>query len=281
VVNSGSSSVSVFLNTTIPGDTTPSFSTKTDFGTGAYPYSVSIGDLNGNGMPDLAVANYSSNAVSILLNTTAPGAVTPSFSTKTDFSVGDNSYSLAIGDVSGDGKLDLAVAKYNSASVSILFNTTTPGAATPTFSTVVDFTTGMNPISIAIDDLNGDGKKDLAVADYNFRYVSILLNEAVLPPVGVESQFQTVPITFGLSQNYPNPFNPTTRLSFTLATTEYAKLIVYNLLGQQVKTLFDGIAEREKEYTFDFDASHLASGIYFYKMQTPTRTEVRKMLLMK
>lgn len=90
-----------------------------------------------------------------------------------------------------------------------------------------------------------------------------------------------IPLKVGLAQNYPNPFNPCTRISFKLANKEYAKLVVYKLLGRQVKTLFDGLAERQKECTFDFDASRLASGVYFYKMQTPTRTEVRKMMLMK
>ena len=80
-----------------------------------------------------------------------------------------------------------------------------------------------------------------------------------------------------LSQNYPNPFNPTTNISFALANTEYAKIIVYNMLGQQVSVLFDGIAEGEKDYHITFDASNLTSGIYFYKMQTMSSVEVRKM----
>jgi len=84
-----------------------------------------------------------------------------------------------------------------------------------------------------------------------------------------------------LSQNYPNPFNPSTKISFALANTEYARLMVYNLLGQRVETLFDGIADGQKEYIVTFDASQLAGGIYFYKIQTATRTDVRRMMLVK
>jgi hypothetical protein len=61
------------------------FATNVDFPTGPGPYSVSIGDFNGDGKPDLAVANNYSSDVSILLNTTATGATTPTFATKGDF----------------------------------------------------------------------------------------------------------------------------------------------------------------------------------------------------
>ena len=84
-----------------------------------------------------------------------------------------------------------------------------------------------------------------------------------------------------MAQNYPNPFNPSTKISFSVAKTEYSKLSVYNLLGQQVTVLFDGLAQAQKEYIVKFDGSQFASGVYFYKMQTATRTDVRRMLLVK
>ncbi|HCV32602.1 MAG TPA: hypothetical protein DGO89_22075 [Microcoleaceae bacterium UBA9251] len=115
------------------------FAPKVDFTTGSGPRSVSIGDINGDGKPDLAVANYSSNTASILLNTTAPGATTPTFDTNVDFTTGANPISVSIGDINGDGKPDLAVANQFSNTTSILFNTTTTGATTPTFTTKVDF----------------------------------------------------------------------------------------------------------------------------------------------
>ena len=90
-----------------------------------------------------------------------------------------------------------------------------------------------------------------------------------------------VPKVFTLNQNYPNPFNPSTKISFSVAQTEYTKLSVYNLLGKQVAVLFDGLAEGNKEFIVTFDGSLFASGVYFYKMQTPTRTDVRRMILMK
>jgi hypothetical protein len=97
----------------------------------------------------------------------------------------------------------------------------------------------------------------------------------------VEEKTPDIASEYHLAQNYPNPFNPSTNISFSVAKTEYSKLSVYNLLGKQVAVLFDGIAEGQKENIVTFDASQFASGVYFYKLQTATWTDVRKMLLMK
>jgi len=144
------------------------------------PFSVSIGDLNGDGKPDLATANNGSNTASILLNTTATRATTPTFATKVDFTTGTGSgpRSVSIGDINGDGKLDLATANGNNRTASILLNTTATGATTPTFATKVDFTTGSTPRSVSIGDINGDGKPDLATANNSSSTASIFLNTA-------------------------------------------------------------------------------------------------------
>ena len=73
--------MSVLLNTTAPGATTPTFAAHATFARRDAPLSVAIGDLNGDGKPDLAVASYGSAIVSVLLNTTATGSTTPTFST--------------------------------------------------------------------------------------------------------------------------------------------------------------------------------------------------------
>jgi hypothetical protein len=100
-------------------------------------------------------------------------------------------------------------------------------------------------------------------------------------PTAIKAATPVVASEYRLAQNYPNPFNPSTKITFRLAKTEHARVLVYNLYGQQVKTLFDGRADGQKEYVVTFDASQFASGIYFYKMQTPTQTDIKKMILMK
>ena len=95
----------VFLiASTINSQTPITFNSKTDFATGSDPISVSIGDLNGDGKPDLVVANFDSNSVSVFFNTTTTGSSTPSFSSKTDFTTGSEPSSVSIEDLNGDGK---------------------------------------------------------------------------------------------------------------------------------------------------------------------------------
>jgi hypothetical protein len=175
VENFNSNTVSVLLNTTDPGPATPGFAVKQDVQTGSNPRSVSVGDFNRDGKLDLVVANSVSNTVSVLLNTTAPGSATSTFAPKQDFATGTGPVFVTVADLNRDGKLDIAVANINSNTVSVLLNATAPGAATPSFAAKQDFPTGDNPLSVAIGDLNGDGKLDLVVANL-IATVSVLLN---------------------------------------------------------------------------------------------------------
>jgi hypothetical protein len=163
VANSSSTSVSIFLNTST---STISFATKVDYTTGDSPYSVAIGDLNNDGLQDLAVANTGSASVSTFLN-----SGNGTFATKVDYTTGNSPFDVAIGDLNNDGLPDLAIANYNSASVSTLLNN-----GNGTFATKVDYTTWGNPVSIAIGDLNNDGYADLATANYTDDSVSTFLN---------------------------------------------------------------------------------------------------------
>ncbi|MEG4208367.1 FG-GAP-like repeat-containing protein, partial [Microcoleus sp. Pol7_A1] len=171
-----SNTASILLNTTATGATTPTFATQVDFPTANNPFDVSIGDINGDDLPDLAVANINGDSASILLNTTATGATTPTFAPQISFSSGDGAFRVSIGDINGDSLPDLAVANRVSGNASILLNTTVPFATTPTFATKVDFATGTDPNSVSIGDINGDGKPDLAVANGASNTLSILLN---------------------------------------------------------------------------------------------------------
>ncbi len=127
---------------------------------------MTVGDFNGDGKSDLAVANFGIGSnVSVLL-----GTGTGSFGTATNFSVGNSPISVTVGDFNGDGKSDLAVANYSSNNVSVRL-----GTGTGSFGTATNFSVGSGPFSVTVGDFNGDGKSDLAVANRNSNNVSVLL----------------------------------------------------------------------------------------------------------
>src|SRR5207237_342475 len=158
--------------------------------TGSHPISVAVVDINGDGNRDLVVANYGSNSVSVLLNRTAPGTTTLTFTTQQTFATGSLlPRSVAAADVNGDGNPDLVVANYangdgkaqlivansGSNSVSVLSNFTVPGATAPAFFQQT-FATGSVPVAVVAADINGDGLPDLLVANKSGYSVSVLLN---------------------------------------------------------------------------------------------------------
>jgi hypothetical protein len=89
------------------------------------------------------------------------------------------------------------------------------------------------------------------------------------------------PASFKLYQNYPNPFNPTTNIQFDLVRDAQVTLKVYNVLGENVATLFDGKWLSAGTKTASFGAAHLASGVYVYRLEVNGHAESLKMVLMK
>lgn len=88
------------------------------------------------------------------------------------------------------------------------------------------------------------------------------------------------PLKFYLSQNYPNPFNPATKINYGITKLSIVKIVVYDVLGNEVAILVNEY-QKPGNYFVDFNASHLSSGIYLYKLQTENIVETKKMLLIK
>ncbi len=99
---------------------------------------------------------------------------------------------------------------------------------------------------------------------------------------GVEDEIvgDELPSEFQLSQNYPNPFNPTTNIEFALPQTAQVRLAVYDLLGRRVALLVDG-SLTAGQHRVSFEASNLPSGMYLYRLSTPTGAVTKKMVLLK
>ncbi len=152
--------VSVLLGN---GDGT--FGPETRFGTGRNPYAVAVGDFNGDGNYDIAVANYFSGNVSVLL-----GKGDGTFQASTEYDVGTLPRALAVGDFNGDGVADLAVANYLDGTVSILM-----GKGDGSFAPAHTVPVGGSPAAVTVADFNGDGLGDLAVTDDEGAVVNVLL----------------------------------------------------------------------------------------------------------
>jgi hypothetical protein len=89
-----------------------------------------------------------------------------------------------------------------------------------------------------------------------------------------------IPKTFNLSQNYPNPFNPETMISYQIPVTGYVTLKIYNVLGKEIATLVNE-TKQPGNYAVRFNGKDLASGIYFYQLQSGTFSHIKKLVLMK
>ena len=88
------------------------------------------------------------------------------------------------------------------------------------------------------------------------------------------------PEAFLLNQNYPNPFNPSTTISYSLSKASYVKLRIFNILGKELTTLADGF-QSAGNHSAHFLASDMASGVYFYRLETEGYTAMKQMLLIK
>ena len=131
----------------------------------------------------------------------------------------------------------------------------------PKFYSFSDKPTGTGKISYRLKQIDNDGM---------FEYSPT-----------VEVLVDNLPNGFVLEQNYPNPFNPETSIRFALREDTKATLKVYNSLGSEIATLFDGTAEAGRYYDVKFGSGELASGFYIYKLVAGEYVSVKKMLLMK
>ena len=97
---------------------------------------------------------------------------------------------------------------------------------------------------------------------------------------GITGNTNEIPGEFKLYNNYPNPFNPSTKIKFDIPQVTNAKLVVYDVVGREVSSIFEGSLKAGR-YTVNFDASNLPSGVYFYRLTTDSFTDTKKMLLIK
>ncbi len=176
VVLNAANAVSVLLNKMTPGATSVEFSAPQSFSVATGPSSFTLADINSDNKPDIIITNLLNNTVSVLLNSTPAGNTSVSLSTEQTFNVGTNPESVVTGDINNDGKPDLFVANEYDNSVSVLMNKTTPGSTSVSFTSQQVYDVNIQPVSLTMSDVNGDGKTDLLVSNMGSNMVSVLLN---------------------------------------------------------------------------------------------------------
>ena len=136
---------------------------------------------------------------------------------------------------------------------------------------VADYkTTGTSTILVVVepnDELLFTTNKSFEIADI------IVANSS-------EEIVVTTVSEFGLSTAYPNPFNPTTTVSLTVPSADHVSVKVYNLMGQVVGVLADGMMEANV-HSFTWDASNMSSGVYLIKAESSSSVDIQKVLLVK
>ena len=139
---------------------------------------------------------------------------------------------------------------------------------------LLDLMNGADTVTIkhSVLALDATGLKTLSMDEFTLTLIKNIT-------VGVESD--VIPAKFFVDQNYPNPFNPTTTIKFGLPSQSVVDLRIYDILGREVTTLVKNQALKAGTYSYNFDASNLASGTYIYRLTTGNNVVTKKMLLLK
>lgn len=185
---------------------------------GPSPFSIANGDLNGDGKPDLAIANIGHNTVTVML---ANGA--GSFAPSVSFAVGSQPRSVTLGDLNDDQKLDLVTANFNGGTISVLLGNGLGGFGPANHISVP----GSSPEYASIADFNNDAIPDLVVAYANASSVSILLGNGA----GGFGSATNFPVPSGAQQVVVNDFNRDGRADLAVATISGVAVLLRNAAG--------------------------------------------------
>lgn len=197
----------------------------------------------------------------------------------------------AVLDTTGsDLKYDITVAGLSSSLIAVHFHDGPAGVNGPVVEPLNFTSTGVSGIWSSVPDtliptlLTAGIYSNFHTTDHpagEIRGQLLLDNGSLLTVTAVDQPVNETPSRFQLSQNYPNPFNPTTIIAYSVPEKANVRLDVYNILGQKVATLVDGI-QNPGAYRVDFNGARLASGVYFYRLSAGSNTFLtRKMILLK
>jgi hypothetical protein len=176
-VNYFDNTVSVLVNQGNDNNGNPIFQNTSTPAVGGGPNAIAVGDLNGDGIPDIVTANYGAGTISVLLGKGNDANGNPTYQTAATFTTLPNPWYVILADVNGDGKPDIIVSNPYSSDFSVFINTTATGASTPTFAARKDYgLSDQGAYYVTAGDFNGDGHIDIATADNYANRIAVYLN---------------------------------------------------------------------------------------------------------
>jgi len=258
-------------------------------------------DINGDGTKEIVAAEWVVNSP----DTTAVYVYKQQGDTLAAFKIASfrdlGGYRLnasGFGDVDNNGKMDMifgsrydANQKVNNPIFRLEYqggDITSPTSYTKSMIDSLYLGTGDDIDMIAVANLDGDPADEVIYSSgytrgqANDSTMDIVILDTHYTPLDVKADHNNIPDNYYMSQNFPNPFNPTTSIKFGIPKESNVDLVIYNVLGEKVRTLISNGFMRAGTYTMDFNAAGLASGTYIYKLTTNNGYSVsKKMVLLK
>ncbi len=181
------------------------------------------------------------------------------------------------------GANNLFKVAYTQDSAAGIFGYYTGGNSTswnsPASHTVTPFNADTTFMKAIAGYTNSGGDDCLALYSLNGG-VALFASRLCETTIGIQNTNNSVPKSYSLAQNYPNPFNPSTTINFSIPKSGIVKLVVYDIAGKVVSVLVNEQLNTGS-YQYDFNASNISSGVYFYRLETDGFSDVKKMLLVK
>lgn len=234
--------------------------------------SITIDDFDGDGDNDILTTGSSSNELVLIKNL-------GNYNFQDEEIIARQSMGFVVMDYENDGDKDIVTIndRLERNGISVYLNDGL-GNFTVRENCYFPHADGF-PWFIKAADFDLDGRTDIAItSSSDSLYVLYNLGGGT---VGVKNEeLKYTPNSFSLEQNFPNPFNPTTTIQYSLPQAEDVTLKIYNLLGEEVKTLVNDYQQAGK-HSVQINANNLPSGVYFYRIQAGNFVQTKKMILIK